>query len=252
MTRAATASPGGNPGGTSDLDLALQFYKRLDDAHVIRGIKLGVPDSDGNVIIVVGPNEYYAVAPAQILFEEAAESAFPRLVWVKKDAAVWRCQLTALEGPGSRNATTHDLSGLHSDLSARIQDVSSRSDLLVGRLAAVGAPSVPTQAAVPSLQLAGSVLAGHPMPAPQNIKHYVLQAAAFPTQSPWADSTDDSVPISSLRQGIDPVEDLAKICMITAPFSDDGLRIDYDSVEAMGQTLGEFVNYLEYCYRHPR
>jgi hypothetical protein len=246
MVRTTTTSESGGSVSAGDLELAFQFYKRTEEAHAIRGIKLRTPDPDGNTIIVVGSTEYYTIDPVHILFEEAAGPAFPRLVWVEKDARVWRCQLTTLEGPGSSNATTQDLSGIHSDLSARIQEVSSRSDLLSGRLAALAAPAAPT------LQLAGSVLAGHPMPAPQDIKHYVLQAAAYPTQSPWADSTDDNVPVRSLRQGIDPVEDLAKICMITPPFSGDGLRIDYASVEAMGQTLGGFINYIEYCYRHPR
>jgi hypothetical protein len=256
MARTPTAvlTDPNNP--AAELLSALETYQQLSDAHVIRGIRLIAAGFDGSVLIVVGASEYYAVAPADIVFEEVGDPRFPRLIWVKKDATVWRCQQTALEGPGAKGVTSQELSSLHADLSARIHDLSSRSDLLAGTVRPEAAPVVLARAAAPeaapAVQLAGSVLSGHPMPAPSDIKHYVLQAAAFPTQSPWADSTDDSVPISSLRQGIDPIEDLAKICMITKPFSDDGLQIDYASVEAMGTTLGGFVNYIEYCYRHPR
>jgi len=208
-----------------------------------RGIKISAPGFNGDVIIVVSAREYYAIAPADIVFDEGGASEFPRPIWVKREATVWRCQQTVLEGPGAKGVTGQELSSLHSNLSVQIQDLSARSDLLAARL---GAP------AAPAVQLVGSVAGGATMPAPLVIRRGVLLALNYPLQTPLPDTTDDSAAISSLRQGIDPIEDLAKNCMVTKPFSGDGLRADYASVEYMGTTLGGFVNYIEFCYRHPR
>lgn len=48
------SSASNDPGSAStELSSALQFYEQLADGHLIEGIRLGVADFAGNVIIVV-------------------------------------------------------------------------------------------------------------------------------------------------------------------------------------------------------
>jgi kumamolisin len=147
-----------------------------------------------------------------------------------------------------------DLMAENAQLRATIASFQASAGALVASRTERPPALLPREIAAPAraVQLAGSVAGGTAMPAPSAIREGVLLALNYPLQTPLPATTPDSAAISSLRQGIDPIWDLAQICTVTKPFSDGGLVVDYASVENMGTTLGGFVSYIQFCYRHPR
>ena len=106
----------------SELQKALDLYRKRENRDLLEGVRFDDKNIPGNKIIVVSETEIYSV-PQDKIDPEGAEDGRPHRVWIEKGTKVWRSQEITLELAGEATVT-------HKELPSAIdQHLSSRFDL---------------------------------------------------------------------------------------------------------------------------
>jgi hypothetical protein len=95
----------------SELELALDLYRKREQSDLLEGVLLRDRIIDQKINIVVSSTESFSVRQDDILDQEDAPAGRPRRFWVKKGAEVWHCQKIKLDIQGEKPVKVADFPG---------------------------------------------------------------------------------------------------------------------------------------------